>query len=156
VAPAAVLGAVAVGAVLVAWLQDPEPITAHEAAGVAAAAFAAAGVPDARVGAEPSRATYDPGGGDALIEVWRTVAEVDGGTIQLWLAREDAEPVFLDDRTPDGTAQLLTDAQFDALADVDDNPALDRRVRRNLVAALAGAGIVLLAAVLATQTREPA
>src|SRR3546814_14533742 len=107
---------VAGGAVRFGWLQAPDPITADEAVEVATDALRSADV-DGRVAADASSGTYEPTSGDP-VEVWKTVATLDGGgTISLWLAQDDGEPVFLDDRSPSGATQLLSEAQFDALAD---------------------------------------
>ena len=78
--------------------------------------------------------------------MWKTEATLEAGTVDLWLAREDGEPVFLDDRTADGAAQLLTDAQFRQIGDHFENPALGRQVRRNLLVTLAAGLIVGVAA----------
>src|SRR3546814_13608776 len=122
---------VAGGAVRFGWLQAPDPITADEAVEVATDALRSADV-DGRVAADASSGTYEPTSGDP-VEVWKTVATLDGGgTISLWLAQDDGEPVFLDDRSPSGATQLLSDAQFDELAD----PAHDvrgERMLRNIV-----------------------
>ena len=80
--------------------------------------------------------------------MWKTTANVEDGTVQLWLSREDGEPVYLDDRTPDGAAQLLTDAQFREIGNHFENPALGRQLRRNLLATLAAALILGVAVLL--------
>lgn len=133
------LGLVAVVVVAAAWLQSPPDITGAEAVRAARGAFRAAGVEGARVDGHPKAGTYQPPDGGAPLPVWRTSTRVRGGTVQLWLAREDAEPVFLDDRSGDGAVQLLSDAQFRALAAHYENPATGRQVRRNLVLTVAAA-----------------
>jgi hypothetical protein len=147
---AALVGLVAIVVAGAAWLQQPEDITAPEAVRAATGAFEAAGLQDAAVALRAVPDTYDAGGDRDPIEVWRTSAEVDDGTVELWLAREDGEPVFLDDRNADGTAQLLTDEQFDAIGDHFENPALGRQIRRNLVLTLAAALVLALAVLLAS------
>jgi hypothetical protein len=139
---ALLLGLVAVALTAVAWLQRPDHITAGEAVRAATGAFESAGLDDASVALRAVRDTYDAGGGDAPIEVWKTTATLEDGTVELWLARHDGEPVFLDDRTPDGAAQLLTDDQFRRIADHFENPALGRQLWRNVLVTLA-AGLIL-------------
>lgn len=144
---ALLIGLVAIALTATAWLQRPDDITAGEAVRAATGAFRAAGLEDASVALRAVSGTYEPGDDQAPIEVWKTEAELEAGTVELWLAREDGEPVFLDDRTADGAAQLLTDAQFREIGDHSENPALGRQVRRSLLATLA-AGLILGTALL--------
>jgi hypothetical protein len=137
------IGVVALGAVAAAWLQDPDPVTADQAVGVAERAFAAAGLPDAVVDGSPIAGVYTSPERGRRIEVWRTTAAIDGGDVELWLARADGEAVYLDDRTADGSAQLLTEEQFEALADHEDEPNLGSHLRRNV--AITAAAVLLLA-----------
>jgi hypothetical protein len=137
-----------------AWLQQPDHITAAEAVRAARGAFEAAGL-DVVVAGHPEAGRYDPGGGEERIAVWRTSAQLDGATIALWLSRDDGEAVWLDDLTPDGTSRLLSDAQFQAVGDHYENPALGRQVRRNLVVTAAAAVILAVLAVIAAQGRRP-
>src|SRR3546814_1791254 len=68
-----------------------------------------------------------------------TVATLDGGgTISLWLAQDDGEPVFLDDRSPSGATQLLSEAQFDALADHEPDVGGERLLRNIVLTVAAG------------------
>ncbi len=151
---AAVMGAAAVAVVALGWLQDPAPITAAEAVRAAQGAYEAAGLRDAVVSTRPDAGTYVSTTGER-IPVWKTEARFDGGTIRLWLARADAESVFLDDRAPDGASQLLTEPQFHALADHYENPAMRPHVRRNLVLTLAAACVALVALRLALLVPSP-
>jgi hypothetical protein len=147
---AILVGIVAIAVAGAAWFRQPASITGPEAIRAATGAFEAAGLQDAAVELRAEADTYEAGGDGKPVPVWRTSATVDGGTVELWLAREDGEPVFLDDRNPDGTAQLLTDEQFEAIADHFENPALGRQVRRNLVLTVAAALILALAVLLAS------
>lgn len=133
----------------VGWLEAPGGITGAEAVAAARGAFAAAGLADGDVRPQAEPGDYPSGRGRPPIPVWKTFADVEGGTVELWLARSDGESVFLDDRTPDGTAQLLSEAQFAVLADHYENPALGRQVRRNLVLTAAAALLALVAATIA-------
>ena len=137
------IGVVALGAVAASWLQDPEPVTAEQAVGIADRAFAAAGLADATVDDAPIAGVYTSAERGRRIEVWRTTATVDGGDIELWLARADGEAVYLDDRTADGSAQLLTEDQFEALADHDEDPNLGAHLWRNV--AITAAAVLFLA-----------
>ena len=140
------IGVVALGAVATAWMQDPDPVTADQAVGIADRAFDAAGLPGAAVDDTPIAGVYTSAERGRRIEVWRTTAAIDGGDVELWLARADGEAVYLDDRTADGSAQLLTDDQFEALADHDDDPNLGSHLWRNV--AITAAAVLLLALAL--------
>lgn len=139
-------GLVAALVVAVGWLQPPADITSAEAVRAARGAFRAAGIEDARVDPDPRPGTYQPADGGPPLSVWRTTTSVPGGSVELWFAREDGEPVFLDDRSGDGAVQLLSDAQFRALAAHYENPATDRQIRRNLALTVA-AGLATAVAV---------
>lgn len=141
---AAPLGLVALVVVAIGWLQNPDHITAAEALSAAEGAYAAAGLRGAAVDPDPVAGVYVAVAGGERMAVWKTSAALDGGTVQLWLARADGESVFLDDRAPDGASQVLTDAQFQNLADHYENPAAGRQIRRNLVLTLAAALVGLL------------
>ena len=145
---ALLIGLVAIALTAVGWLQRPDHITAGEAVRAATGAFRAAGLEDASVALRAVAGTYEPGDDQPPIQVWKTEAELEDGTVDLWLAREDGEPVFVDDRTSDGAAQLLTDAQFRKIGDHSENPALGRQVRRNLLVTLAAALILGIALML--------
>ncbi|MEO7428865.1 MAG: hypothetical protein ABIY48_05725 [Acidimicrobiales bacterium] len=147
---AAGFGVVALGALAVGWLQNPDHITSSEAVAAARGAYAAAGLRDAVVDGHPPAGVYTSSNGHERVPVWMTAAKVRGGTVELWLARADGESVYLDDRAPDGGSQLLTDTQFRRLANHYDNPAATRQIHRNLVLTLAAALIALLAVRLAT------
>lgn len=136
---------VAVGCTLGGWLQAPDELTASEAVDAAADAFGAAGLDDVDIDPDPVTGTYSPGGDDARVPVWLMSATYQGGTISLWIGRDDGEALYLDDRTPDGAAQLLTDEQVQAIADHDGSPAVARQVRRNLVVTVAAALVLALA-----------
>lgn len=140
-------GLAAFAVVAVGWLQSPPDITAAEAVHAARGAFRAAGVDEARVDPRPRADTYRPAEGGEALPVWRTSTRVRGGRVELWLAREDGEPVFLDDRSGDGAVQLLSDDQFEALAGHYENPATARQIRRNLMLTVGAA----LAAAVAVQ-----
>lgn len=140
----------------IAWLQSPDALTGSEAVAAAEAALDAAGVEGARVDPDPELGRYTRGSRRDAISVWKTSASVDGGELQLWLAEDDGEPVFLDDRAPDGSTQMLTEAQFRTLADHSENPAADRWVRRNIVLTVAAAAVALVAVrVTAAASRIP-
>ena len=151
------VAAVALATVGLGWIQNPDGITAAEARSAAEDAFRATGLEHAVVGRHPTKDVYVAVEGDSPIDVWKTSAAFAGGTVELWLARSDGESVFLDDRSPDGSSQLLTDAQFRKLAGHFDNPAVGRQVRRNVFLTGAGALIMLLALALAApDARAPA
>ncbi|HEX4868966.1 MAG TPA: hypothetical protein VFV32_15245 [Acidimicrobiales bacterium] len=141
------LAAVAVAVTGIAWMQEPDPVSARDAVAVAGHALTAAGV-EATVDRHPAAGEYQPTSGDP-VPVWEVQAALPAGAVDLWIARDDGQAVFLDDRTDDGTGQLLTDAQVAAVGGHRSNPALARQVRRNVlvtVAALLVAVVALWAA----------
>lgn len=148
---AALAGVVAFVVTAVAWLQAPRGISADDAVDVAQRAFVAAGLTDAVVEPHPERGDY-ASADHPTVAVWKTVAELGDGSVQLWLARADGASVFLDDRTDDGAAQLLTDEQFERLASFFDHPADDRSAGRNVALTIAAALVALVAVTLA---RDP-
>ncbi len=150
---ALLLGLVAIALAGVGWLQEPDDITAGEAVRAAAGAFDAAGLEDASIELRAVAATYEPGEDRPEVAVWKTTARLEDGAVELWLSRKDGEPVFLDDRTSDGAAQLLTDEQFRAIGDHYENPALGRQLRRNLLVTLAAALILGTAVLLGLDQR---
>lgn len=152
---AAALALVAVLTAALAWLQNPHHITANESVRAAERAFAAAGLSSAKVSPHPAAGLHVGARGER-VAVWKTEAELEDGTVQLWLARSDGESVYLDDRAPDGASRLLTDAQFDRLDAFYENPAVRRQIRRNIVVTIAAALVVALAACVGATTSTPA
>ena len=155
---AALAGAVAFVVTAVAWTQGPKGISGDDAVSVAQRAFQAAGLTDAVVEPHAERGDYAADGERSPIAVWKTVADVQDGSVQLWLARSDGGSVFLDDRTDDGAAQLLTDEQFERLASFFDHPVSGRPAGRNMALTIAAALVALVAATLARDpfARRPA
>ena len=129
----------AVAVVLLAWTGDPDALTAEDARAAARRHLEEASVLVVRVRAPEA----DDHEGAA---VWRVPVEVSGGEIQIYLARTDGAPVFLDDRAPNGV-RLLTEGQFQRLRTVTYNPAHDRWVDRNVQ--LTAGAIVLVPVALA-------
>ncbi|MGQ0431102.1 MAG: hypothetical protein ACT452_01695 [Microthrixaceae bacterium] len=152
---AAAFALVAVCAAAVAWLQNPHHITASEAVRAAERAFAAAGVDGAVVDPHPAAGVHVDAGGNR-VAVWITDAELDDGTVQLWLARSDGASVYLDDRASDGASHLLTEPQFERLDAFYENPAVARQIRRNVVLTVAAALLAAIAACVAVTTSNPA
>lgn len=152
----ALLGVVALASAAIGWLQYPGHITAAEARAVAQGAFEAAGIDDAVVDPGPTPGLFSAAGDDERVRVWKTSAEIEGGTIELWLQRSDGLAVFIDDRTPDGAEALLTDDQVDRIEGYADNPAEGRQIRRNIALTAAAALIMIIAIrVLDASTRLP-
>ena len=142
------MAAVALAVVTVGWFEAVPELTATEAVEVTEGAFRAAGLEGEVVSPALAR-TYEPRGRDVEIEVWETNTAIPDGTVQLFLARDDAAPVWIEDLTPNGTRQMLSDAQLDALVDAADHPAAAERLRRNVALTVAAAAILALAIALA-------
>ena len=142
------LGVVAIGCVGVAWFQDPPELTAEDAADATEGAFADAGL-DAALRGEPSPSTYARQDRDP-VEVWLVLVAVRDELVQVQLTRSGANPVLIDDRTIEGSEFVLSDSEYESVADHVDDPTLARTVRRNLVITLAAALVVALCLALAT------
>jgi len=154
---AILLGLVAVATVGAGWLDGVPDLTAAEAADVAEGAFEAAGV-TAVVDRDPWASTY-VSQSRRPVEVWTVRATVRSALIDVRLARSGAQPVSIDDRMPDGTAYVLTEIEYQAVAGGIDDPALGRAVRRNIALTLAAVLVVALAIALAffpdSRAQEP-
>lgn len=141
-----VLAAVSIGCVAVAWWEDPPPVTAEEAADAVARALTGAGL-RATVAPDPLASTYEPRGGERT-PVWLAFATVEGGTIQVSVSQRGARPLFVDDRSPNGGQQLLSEAQFRAVTGGIDDPGRQRLVQRNVALTTAAALVLAMATAL--------
>lgn len=144
---------VAVACTAVAWLRPAEELTAGDAVEVARSALAAGGV-EAVVDPDPGAGTYTTSDGQD-VEVWKVRADVDEGLVAIWVARDDGQPVFLDDRAPGGECQVLSDAAVAAIGDHRDNPAFDRHLRANLAVTIAAVVLAAVAVQVTAHLRRP-
>jgi hypothetical protein len=133
---------VAVVTAAAGWAADRPDITAREAVSAAGDALARADLP-AQVDPRPIPETYRSRS-QSEVQVWRVRATLDQGRIELYLARAGAQPVAIDDRSADGTAYLLSDRQYSAVARSMEDPALSRAMQRRVGLTV---GAVLVAAV---------
>lgn len=151
---AAVAG-VAVGAivlVIAAWQQDRPELSAADARSFTEHALDHLGFEAIEVAPKAPAATYQPQSGGGPIRVWQTTATVRGGRVEILVQRDAGVAVFVEDRTTDGTRQLLTADQFRVLAEYEHDPPLDARLRRNVIATIAGmllAGVAVAAIMIA-------
>ena len=143
--PVAALGlaAVAIVVVGVGWQEEVPELTASDAVDAAEDALRGAGL-DATVEPDPVPTVYasltrDP------VEVWAVQATVRAEPIELQLARDGAQPVALDDRTLDGSAYVLSDAEYESVVGQVDDPARSRAIQRNALITFAAALVVALA-----------
>jgi hypothetical protein len=150
----AALCVVAITAVVTAWLAHAPALDRADAREMTRRALRAAGLDGVEVSREVVAAQHQPADGSAPIDVWKTIATVEGGTVVLDVDRDDGRAVYLDDLTADGTAQLLDDEQFRTVDRFTYQPALDDRLRRNGVASLAGVAIVGVAVLLVLHVRD--
>ena len=146
---------VAVACVAIAWLQEVPEISAEDAVSAARGALEDAGL-DAEVEPDPQRTVYTTTSRDH-IDVWAVHATVRSEPIELQLALEGADPITIDDRTPDGSAYVLSEIEYKAVARNVDDPALARALRRDISLTIAAALVVALAiahAAIAARTKE--
>jgi hypothetical protein len=144
---------VAVACTATAWLRPVEELTAADAVEVARSALSAGGV-DARVDPAPGSGTYTTSDGQD-VEVWKVLADVDGGLVAVWVARDDGAPVFLDDRAPGGEGQVLSDEAVLAISDHRGSPAHDRRLRANVAVTAAAVVLAAVAVQVTAHARGP-
>ncbi len=152
---AAAAAVVAVGSVAAGWLEEAPELTAADAVEATQAAFDDAGL-DASVQTDPVRATYESRAREP-VAVWSVLVTVREEPVQLQIARSGARPIAIDDRTLDGSAYVLSELEYESVADHVDDPALARTVRRNIVLTLAAVAVVALAiahAAVATTPKE--
>jgi hypothetical protein len=151
--PVAAFGLAAIALVIagLAWWEDVPALTAADAVTAAEHGFAGAGL-DAEVGADPFPTTYASNTRDP-VDVWSVQATVRSELVHLQLSRVGADPVAIDDRALDGSSYVLSDLEYQALAAHLDDPARDRRVRRNL--AVTTAAVAILAVALALAAAAP-
>jgi hypothetical protein len=138
---------VAISAVGAGWLEEVPELTAAEAATAAERALTDAGLA-AGVEAAPFADVYSSAT-RAPVEVWRVRATVREVPIELVLARAGAQPLLIDDRSPNGATYVLSDLEYDAVARGIADPALGRVVRRNITLTVAAVLVVAMAIVLA-------
>lgn len=134
------LASVAVGVVAAAWWRDVPDITDRQAVSATKAAFEDAGV-DATVHPIATRRRYVSPQRSA-VDVWWVRATVGSSQVDLSLARSGAQPVAIDDRTPDRASYALTDAEYEAVARSIEDLALARAVERNVTLTVAAALVV--------------
>ncbi|MGH9117471.1 MAG: hypothetical protein ACRD0A_06225 [Acidimicrobiales bacterium] len=134
--------AVAVAVAVVAWLQPRPDLDREDARQFTAGALEAAGFTEGSVRPEVRADAYPEPEGDAEFDVWVTITDLEGQPVELWIDRERAQAVLVNDNTADGP--LLTEDQFQILDDYDIHPGADDRRRRNwIVTATAGLVVVL-------------
>ena len=137
------LAAAAILVVGAGWQQDVPELTATDAVDAAEGALRDAGL-DATVEPDPVPTVYASRTRDP-VAVWAVRATVRSEPIQLQLAREDAQPVALDDRSLDGTAYVLSDLEYQAVVAHVEDPARDRVIWRNVLLTVAAALVIALA-----------
>lgn len=141
------LALVAVAAVAGGWLRDVPDISGDDAVAATEVAFDDAGLA-ATVDPVATRRRYLSGRRPA-VDVWTVRARVRDSQVDVLLARSGAQPVAIDDRTADGTAYALTDAEYRAVATGIDDLSLARAVERNVALTVAAALVVAVCLALA-------
>ncbi|MFP5257294.1 MAG: hypothetical protein ACLGI8_15760 [Acidimicrobiia bacterium] len=136
-----------------AWLRPLPELDADDAVEVARSAFAAGDV-EARIDPAPGSGTYTTSAGED-VEVWKVLADLDGGRVAIWIARDDGQLVFLDDRAPGGAGQVLSDSTVAAIGSHRDNPVRDRHLRDNLAVTAAAVALVIVAVQVAAHLGAP-
>lgn len=122
-------------------------MTPAEARVFTSQALEASGVREAKVGEDVREETFRPEGGEP-IPVYVVPAEVAGFPLELYVQRSGDRAVNLDDALPDG-GFVLTDEQFDKLAEFRFDPAAERVAEsRRGPATLAGALVLLVGVAL--------
>ena len=146
---------VAIGSVAAGWLADAPDLTADDAVDVTEDAFEGAGL-DASVDTEPMRTIYESGTRQP-VDVWSVLVRVRDEPVEVQIARSGARPMFIDDRTVDRTAYVLSEPEYESVFSHVDDPTRDRVIRRNIALTLAAVLVVALAtahAAVATNQEE--
>ncbi|HEV2767243.1 MAG TPA: hypothetical protein VGV63_06005 [Acidimicrobiales bacterium] len=105
------------------------------------------GVREPKVGTEVSEETFRPEGSEP-VPVYVVPAEVAGFPLKLYVQRNGDQAVNLDDALPDG-GFVLTDEQFEKLAEFRFDPAAERVAEsRRGPATVAGALVLLVGVAL--------
>ena len=104
----------AIATVGLAWIDDVPEITSAEAVRGGRTSLAAAGV-EATVDDRPSAERYSSRA-QRTTDVWRVRVMVRDAPVDIYLARNGAQPVSIDDRNQDGSAYVLSEAEYDAVA----------------------------------------
>lgn len=139
----ALFAIVAVATAIAGWVADPAEVTAAEAVRAAEHAFAGAEV-EAEVDGRPVADTY-ASRNQPTVAVWRVSAAVGAGEVELFLARADAHPVAIDDRSEDRADYLLSAASYEAVIGGIEDPSRARATRER-VALTVGALLVVASA----------
>lgn len=134
--------------VIMAWFQPLPELEAEDAREVTRRSLEQLGFEDVRVDELVPDGVYESSTG-ATIAVWQTTAYVEGGWVDLYIAQDDGVPVYIRDRTSDGTDLLLTEDQYDQLRALDENPVREEQRLHAGVATLAGIFLVLVASAAA-------
>ena len=150
---AAGVAAVAIGAVAVAWFQDVPELSAEDAVVAAEHALEDAGL-EAEVAPDPLRTTYTSRSRE-LTDVWAVRATVRAEPIELRLAIAGADPVAIDDRTPDGSSYVLSDLEYEAVVSSVEDPARARAIQHDIWFTFAAALVVALATIHAAVAARP-
>ena len=158
VAVAGFAAVVAVAVAVLAWLQPLGDLSREDARQFTADALEAAGFTEGGVLPDVEADVYSEPERDSEIAVWVTTTNLNGHPVELWIDREGAQAVLVNDHTPDGP--LLTDEQFQILDDYDVHPDLDERRRRNWIVTavavvVAAAAAALIVWTLRRRTAEP-
>lgn len=142
-------------AVVVAWVQERPALDGADAVAFTAGALRAAGIGGATVAPDAEAGFFRPAASTLpATAVWVTEATVEGGRLQVYVDRLAAQAVFVDEAA-DGGGLLLTPHQFAMLDGYTHDPALGRRLQRNVAATAAGVIGAAVAAMLALRTRKP-
>lgn len=145
----------ALGAAAASWFTPTPELEADDAAELALDALTQAGV-EAELVDAPARGVHQTGDGTS-VDAWivKVAADAGGTTEQIELRVQESagKLVYVDDRVgADGTDQLLTDEQFDALGEHRDDALADRWTLRNVLAAVTAVVIAGVCFVLATRS----
>ena len=141
---------VVLGTVVAAWLEARPHLDRADARDFAARALHGAGVSDVHVRDQVDEAIFVSERGGEPRPVWIATADVPGGSLKLWIDRERAAAVKLDDTN--GSGYLLSDAQVSLLTTRHGYQSLDDRVLRNYLVSFAGLLAASVASALALLT----
>lgn len=141
----------ALGAAVASWFTARPDLDEQDAIDTAVGALAAAGF-EGEVTEPVVRSGHVPDGADPL-DVWVVFVDVGDDRIETRVLTDAGQLVYVDDRIgPDRTERLLSDDEFDAVADHRNDATSDEWVGRNAAATVAAALVAGVCFVIAKRS----
>ena len=133
---------VAVGAAAISWFTPRPDLDARDAEATALGALADVGL-DGTLSGPAERGEHETSDGEEL-DVWVVFVEVEGEEVETRVLVDAGQLVYVDDRTgPDRQERLLTDDQFETVAEYRNDATVSDWVGGNVGAMVTAALIAV-------------